>query len=123
MQGYLPEAEFFNFKPSFHGKVIERIKHVRVPRGSMVLWDWRIPHKNADQHYGDVPRSVIYTGYLPNVPLNRAYAEEQLENYYKGIPPPDFEDFHQLTDDLSVKHKFSAVGRRLMGIDACKQSV
>ena len=67
-----------------------------------------------------MPRSVIYTGYLPSVPLNRDYAREQLSAFNNFLPPPDFSSFQQLTEDTSASHIFSPEGRRLMTIDACK---
>uniref|UniRef100_A0A7S1E717 Uncharacterized protein n=1 Tax=Hemiselmis andersenii TaxID=464988 RepID=A0A7S1E717_HEMAN len=119
-RGYNAENEFFSFAQRVHEPVVERVKHVRVPKGSLVMWDWRIPHRNAEQHFGSIPRSVIYTGYLPDVQINRDYAKDQLANFEAFEPPPDFADFHTLTEEASSSFRMSRLGRRLMAMDECR---
>lgn len=56
--------------------------------GSVVIWDYRTPHRNARSNKGPDPRYVIYGTYLPKVDVNVFYAERQREHYSKSILPP-----------------------------------
>jgi len=89
-----------------------------VPAGAAVFWDWRIPHKNAAIHNGERPREVVYTGYLPDIPLNREYVREQLQRYKRHLIPQDFArdgDKVEALEETAEAVEFSALGLQLMG--------
>jgi len=86
-----------------------RFEGLHYPAGSLVLWDWRIPHRQQERHDGIEAREVVYTSFLPdiNVPstianergetkgttsvrVNKIYAEKQLLAFVEGRFPPDF---------------------------------
>ncbi|RHY31294.1 hypothetical protein DYB32_003632 [Aphanomyces invadans] len=109
--------------------VIARYEHVPADAGSVILFDWRIPHANSYRHVGIIPREVVYTGFLPNVPMNQAYALEQLRRYKARLLPADH--WQKGTTDKAVDetfsaHEFAPLGRKLMAIDpwprACRVS-
>jgi hypothetical protein len=68
---------------------LSKIQHIAVRAGSVVFWDNRIPHANAYRHDGDEPRVVAYCSFLPNVPVNRQYAHQQLARWKRGLNPTD----------------------------------
>ncbi|GMF14529.1 unnamed protein product [Phytophthora fragariaefolia] len=51
--------------------VIDRYQHISCEAGSVIFFDWRIPHANSYKHIGTIPREVIYTGFIPDTPMNR----------------------------------------------------
>ena len=69
--------------------MLARIDHVPCSAGSLVLWDWRIPHANARENTGDRAREVVYLGFLPPTSLNHRYAQDQLASYQAQRPPVD----------------------------------
>lgn len=83
-------GDFCPIRPREDFTVISRYEHVPVPAGAAVIWDQRIPHANARYNRSDVPRSVVYGGWLPRVPCNEAYAEEQLRRFKLLLPQVDF---------------------------------
>ncbi|CAI5709780.1 unnamed protein product [Hyaloperonospora brassicae] len=100
--------------------VIDRYRHISCRAGSVIFFDWRIPHANSYKHVGTCPREVIYTGFLPATAMNRTYAREQLRRYKARFVPVDHwqkadADVPRVTEDLSV-HTFSALGTRLIGL-------
>jgi hypothetical protein len=118
-------------------EVIRRYRHIPCSGGSVILFDWRIPHANSYRHVGSIPREVIYTGFLPPITINRKYAQEQLRRYYARLLPTDHwqkngkhyganhennglnaqpEDSSECLHPFSI-HAFSSLGRNLMGID------
>jgi len=76
-------GEFFRFKDRAHTSLERKLETVVAPAGSMVLWDRRIPHATTAQlnkrDTQDTPdtREVVYAQFLPDVRLNRRYAEEK----------------------------------------------
>ncbi|CAK4660410.1 hypothetical protein AeMF1_015120 [Aphanomyces euteiches] len=101
-------------------QVIARYEHIPCDAGSVILFDWRIPHANSYRHVGTIPREVIYTGFLPNVPMNQIYAKEQLRRYTARLLPADHwqkgvED--KAVDETFSPHEFTPLGRQLMAID------
>jgi ectoine hydroxylase-related dioxygenase (phytanoyl-CoA dioxygenase family) len=83
-----PKGEFTALHE--HKDIVDDFKHIPYAKGSLVLWDWRTPHRNADRHEGDEPRRVVYQNYLPDVPVNRLYVKYQLHRFHKRAIPPDF---------------------------------
>lgn len=47
-------------------------------------------HRTATTHTGTDTREVVYTSFLPNIPLNQSYARKQLEDFKRGLFPPDY---------------------------------
>lgn len=99
--------------------VIARYQHISCEAGSVIFFDWRLPHANSYRHCGTRPREVIYTGFLPDTALNRVYVKEQLRRYQARLVPVD----HWQKDDVDARvredyslHSFSPLGSRLMGL-------
>lgn len=100
-------------------EVIRRYQHIDCTAGSVIFFDWRIPHANSYKHTGAIPREVVYTGFLPNVPMNAHYAQEQLRRYRLRLLPADH--WQKSQDDTRVDeqfstHHFSSLGSRLIGL-------
>lgn len=47
-----------------NGDVIKEFRHVSCKAGSMVFWDWRIPHANSYKHTGHLSRQVVYRYFI-----------------------------------------------------------
>lgn len=69
--------------------VIDRYQHIGCTAGSVIFFDWRIPHANSYKHVGTIPREVIYTGFIPDTPMNCEYVQEQLRRYKSRLLPAD----------------------------------
>ncbi|CAJ1930076.1 unnamed protein product [Cylindrotheca closterium] len=115
-------GEYTHIRPREDREVMERVQHIPVSAGSVVFWDVRIPHANAYLHNGTVPRAVVYCSFLPDIELNRVYVKEQLRKYYAKKPITDqWNGLHgQQSDEeesQQTNYQFSALGRKLMGID------
>lgn len=82
-------GNYTHIRPKEDSAVMKRVRHVPVRAGSLVFWDFRLPHANAYRHNGDLPRVVIYCSFLPDIPLNRSYVKCQLENWKRGRQPSD----------------------------------
>ena len=68
-------GEYTHLRPMEDREVMKQIQHIPVKAKSMVLWDYRLPHANSYRNDCNIPRSVVYCSFLPNVPLNQAYVE------------------------------------------------
>lgn len=116
-------GEYTHIRPKEDREVMERVHHVPVRAGSAVFWDNRIPHANAYRHTGTAPRVVVYCSFLPDIELNRVYVKEQLRKYYANEPITDQWngiDGRQSDEEEPGQnnYEFSALGRKLMGIDS-----
>lgn len=112
-------GDFSPLTTSYDKVVIDRFEHIAYEAGSLVLWDWRIPHANAYHHYGEMPREVVYTEFLPDVELNRRYAEEQLTRYKaRQLPADHWQSPASKNENATTYsfHHFSALGARLIGL-------
>jgi hypothetical protein len=49
--------------------------------------NYSIPHANAYRHDGTKPRVVVYCSFLPDVPINRQYVQQQLQHWIEGRYP------------------------------------
>jgi hypothetical protein len=58
---------------------------------------------------------VVYIGLLPAVPINRSYAEQQLQRYQQGLVPTD--QWHESGATQKCEYGFSELGRKLMAIE------
>lgn len=81
-------GEYTHIRPREDAAILKRVQHIPVTSGSAVFWDNRIPHANAYRHEGTEPRVVVYTSFLPNIPINRQYALQQLQQMRQGQRPP-----------------------------------
>jgi hypothetical protein len=130
-------GEFTPIRPKEDSEIISQFSHVPCSAGDLVLWDNRIPHSNSRENNSVVAREVVYLGFLPEIPLNRAYAETQLERLARGLPPndqwqetkgvsnqngmfaadaPEENTKSELPSEAPV-YNFSLLGRRLLGME------
>lgn len=90
-------GEYTHLSPAHDREILKRVKHIPVRAGSAVFWDNRIPHGNAYrndpvglQTGGDTmggSRVVVYCSFLPDVEVNAAFVNRQLEDWRAGRPP------------------------------------
>ena len=73
-----------------HDKLLKECQSVVVPAGSLVCWDYRLPHATSDKLIGSDTREVVYTGFLPEVKINREYLINQMIHYNNNIAPPAY---------------------------------
>lgn len=98
-------------------ELIARFEHVGCTAGSVIFFDWRVPHANSYRHTGAAPREVVYSGFLQDVGLNRAYVREQLRRYALRLLPADhWQKGDARVDEHYSAHHFSALGSRLIGL-------
>jgi len=99
--GGLQLVKGFHNSNKFHSDIIgmnlksnqylaSKLENIHVRAGSLVLWDYRLPHKTNDKFTSYDTREVIYLSYLPNTLQNKSYSKEQWSNFLNSIPPPDF---------------------------------
>ncbi|CAM9623358.1 unnamed protein product [Heterosigma akashiwo] len=111
-------GDFSPIRAKEDAEVLKRVTHIPVPAGALVLWDVRLPHANARRNDAAVPREVVYLGYLPDVAVNRAYAEHQLRRYRaKAVPDDQWHEAGEGAVEDEPDFEFSPLGRKLMGID------
>uniref|UniRef100_A0A7S2YCN4 Phytanoyl-CoA dioxygenase n=1 Tax=Entomoneis paludosa TaxID=265537 RepID=A0A7S2YCN4_9STRA len=120
-------GEYSHIRPKEDEHVMERVQHVAVRAGSAVFWDNRIPHANAYRHEGTRPRAVVYCSFLPDVPINKIYVEEQLEKWKEGKTPTDqwVNDKEKLPIGFpfdEALNELSPLQRKLLGIDCWNES-
>jgi len=113
-------GEFSPLVPKFDHDVLSQFEHIPYGTGSVICWDWRLPHANSQYNNGESPREVVYTGFLPDVPVNRRFSKAQYENYQKGALPNHVWHHHQYSEDVKegLTFEFSDLGRKLMAIDS-----
>lgn len=100
--------------------IIRRFEHIPCMAGDMVLWDYRIPHSNSYRNTSEETREAVYIGILPCVELNKEYVADQLARYRAGIVPLD--QWHSHNDPQLCDYPFSALGRKMVGIDSWEKS-
>jgi hypothetical protein len=61
---------------------------VLAPEGSLIIWDYRLPHKTTKKCDNPLGRKQIYGSWLPNCEINRKIVELQRKNFEKSILPP-----------------------------------
>lgn len=88
-------GEFFRMNNPQHDSLQKACQPVVAPAGSMVFWDNRLPHATASKLAGHDTREVVYTGFLPDVPLNRVYISKQLAAMRANKPPPAYEEHNK----------------------------
>lgn len=82
-------GEFTPIRPKEDKDVLSQVTHIPCKKGSVVIWDNRIPHANSWKNNSDQTREVVYASFLPDVDINRKYAEKQLCDYESGLIPRD----------------------------------
>jgi hypothetical protein len=95
--------------------IISRMKHIPYHAGDMIIWDYRIPHGNAQRNDSSFPREVVYIGLLPDIPMNQAYTKDLYERYCQGTLPIGF--WHKSDTKQLCHYEFSELGRKLLTID------
>lgn len=80
-------GEFFRMNAKSHARLYQQLEVVYAPKGSLVLWDSRLPHATCDRLEGFDTREVVYTGFLPNTELNRRFVQEQKEHIQRNEYP------------------------------------
>lgn len=71
-------------------ELLQRMRHVPVPRGAAVFWDQRIPHASARRNTSGAARAVVYGGWLPRTAMNARFATEQAKRALSGKQQSDF---------------------------------
>jgi hypothetical protein len=84
------KGDFCPIRPREDQSVIAAFRHISVKAGEAVFWDQRIPHSNSRRNTSDIPREVIYGGFLPRIPRNDTFAVEQLRRMKRLLPQVDF---------------------------------
>ena len=82
--------DYCHIRPREDASIISRFEHIACPAGGAIFWDQRIPHANARNHLGHVPRAVVYGGFMPRVRANENYVREQLKRMRAREVQPDF---------------------------------
>jgi hypothetical protein len=85
------KGEFFRFAGRSHDKLRSQLETVLAPAGSMVLWDRRLPHATTPTLSPGRTREVVYTGFLPNVPLNQRYTRQHTLPQIQGAADRDWD--------------------------------
>lgn len=84
------KGSFFRMNNPSHEKLNKRCETVYVPKGSLVMWDNRLPHATCDKLISNDSREVVYLGYLPDIELNRKYCQKQLKAIEENKIPPAY---------------------------------
>ncbi|KAJ7866393.1 hypothetical protein B0H14DRAFT_2347464 [Mycena olivaceomarginata] len=61
-----------------------------VNPGDTVFWHCDVVHSVEEEHTGSEDSVVMYIPAVPLTPANARYVEHQKDNFFKGVPPPDF---------------------------------
>lgn len=111
---------FYRLNKSQHASLHKRITTVVAPKGSIVLWDNRIPHKTADKLDGSDTREVVFATFLPDVKINREYAQNQKKCFLANVFPPDFDRKKKGQVDYADRDrtlKLDSFEKKLMGLE------
>lgn len=81
-------GEFFRMNGKSHEKLKRQLEAVYAPKGSLVLWDSRLPHATCDKLSGYDTREVVYTGFLPDTDINRKFILKQRDEIDRNVYPP-----------------------------------
>jgi len=93
----------------------------RVEPGDVVMWQGDLIHAVESVHAGKSDSSVLYIPAVPDIPMNRAYVNQQRESFLAGLPPTDFpggkgesEHVGRATEE-TIEEAGGAQGLRAMG--------
>jgi len=70
--------------------LLNKLSDIKPKAGSMVIWDYRLPHKTNEYFDSNDTREVVYLSWIPNTKQNKKYHKDQYNNMMNGLPPPDF---------------------------------
>lgn len=108
-------GDFTPVRPVEDADVISRFRPVYYPAGSVIAFDWRLPHANASRNDVEVTREVAYASFLPDVGINRGYAAYQRGRYReRRIPLDQWLRPKSEVEDEPV-YEFSELGKKLLG--------
>lgn len=110
------QGAFTPMRPAEDMHVFEQLSHVPCKAGSLVLWDYRLPHA-CSQNIGTNPREVIYISLLPRVQRNIEYVRNQLHRFNEGQLPVDFWGGRDERQQHAQEYQFSELGRSMMGME------
>lgn len=85
-------GEFFRMTSKKYSYLWNQCQPIIAPKGSLVFWDNKLPHATCQKLYGIDTREVIYMSFIPNVNLNKKYAQEQWDCLINNISPPMYLD-------------------------------
>mmetsp|Transcript_17817 Transcript_17817/g.29784 ORF Transcript_17817/g.29784 Transcript_17817/m.29784 type:complete len:320 (+) Transcript_17817:30-989(+) len=80
-------GEFFRMGGKSYTKLQKQLETVYAPRGSLVLWDYRLPHATSDRLDGGDTREVVYMGFLPSTKINERFVARQREAIENNVYP------------------------------------
>jgi hypothetical protein len=111
-------GEFYRMNSKTHAKIEKRLQPVNAPRGSLICWDNRLPHATTPRLSGPDTRECVFIGYLPKIPLNLRYCEQQLGNIIKNIPPSgQSDDSGEKSDRDWEVDDLSKLQKKLLGFN------
>jgi len=84
-------GEFYRMTDHAYDRLRKSLCTVQAPKGSLVCWDNRLPHATCAQLDGNDSREVVFTGFLPDIELNRTYVAQQLMCMTRGLSPPAYD--------------------------------
>ncbi len=107
-------GDFTPIRPLEDKDVLDSIQHIPCRAGDMVCWDYRLPHANSKFNNSNTSREAVYIGILPDIEINRKYAQKQLQMDLNGDVPVD--QWHESFDKQFCDYKFSELGKIMMTI-------
>ncbi len=102
--GLCPKGEFYRLDSRCHTKLEQDCQPINAKKGSLVLWDNRLPHDTCKKLAGVDTREVVYIAFLPNISLNIEYIKNQLFTMNKNISPPAYNDNIHVCKDTRDKN-------------------
>lgn len=111
------KGEFFRMGSKSYASLAKELEPINAPKGSLVLWDNRLPHATCDKLDGYDTREVVYLGWLPDIAINKTYWKQQSEHIKHNIPPPAYLNDNKETSDKNwSENDLTVLQRRLLGI-------
>lgn len=112
-------GEFFRLDSRCHTKLEQECQPVNAKKGSLILWDNRLPHDTCKKLAGIDTREVVYVAFLPNVPLNIEYVKNQLVAIDKNVFPPAYNDNKEIYhgDKNWKENELTMLQKKILGYD------
>lgn len=86
------KGEFYRMNSKKYDALRDKLQPVIASKGSIVLWDNRLPHATSKLFNKMDSREVLYGGFiLPSVKINQEYNKKQLINLSKNEFPPYYQ--------------------------------
>lgn len=116
-KNYEETGEFFRMGSKSYYKLNEQLQTLNYPAGSLVLWDNRLPHSTCDKLKGYDSREVIYLSYIPNIPINIKYSQEQTKNFILNLQPPAYLNDDKKNIDRNYElDKLNEFQKKILGL-------